>query len=316
MADKKLKLFSANANIPLAEEIAEYLSIPLGKAEAKTFEDKEIFMEIKESVRGCDVFIIQPTCYPVNDNLMELLIMVDSLRRASADRITAVMPYYGYARQERKTRARDPISAKLVANLLAAAGVNRVITLDLHANAIQGFFDIPVDHLLGVPLLAESYKDLPDKNLVVVSPDLGGVSRAREMANRLGVNIAIIDKRRPAANQAEIMHVIGDIKHKNVIMVDDIIDTAGTITKGAEVLRKLGALDIYACCTHAVFSPPALERLQKSVIKEVLTTNSIPIYYERQGECSKIKVISVAAIVGEGIIRTHKDLSVSRLFVN
>ncbi len=314
MSSSKLKLFSANANLPLAEEIAEYLGVPVGSAKVKTFCDGEIALEINESVRGCDVFIVQPTCYPANDNVMQLLIMIDAMRRASADRITAVMPYYGYARQERKIKARDPISAKLMANLLTAAGADRVITMDLHAGAIQGFFDIPVDHLLGVPLLAEYYKGLALSDLVVVSPDLGGVTRARRLANRLGADIAIIDKRRPEANQAEIMHVIGDIKGKNAIMVDDIIDTAGTITKGAAALSSMGAKSVYACCTHPVFSPPALERLEESVICEVLTTNTIPIDFKRQGQCSIIKVISVAALIGEAIIRIHENLSVSRLF--
>ncbi len=314
MTSRKLKLFSANANFSLAEEIAEYLGVSVGLAKVKTFADGEIAIEIGESVRGADVFIVQPTCAPVNDNLMELLIMIDAMRRASAQRITAVVPYYGYARQERKTKARDPISAKLVANLLTAAGADRLIAMDLHASAIQGFFDIPVDHLPGVPLLAEYYRNLDSKNLIVVSPDVGGVARARNMANRLGVDIAIIDKRRQEANKAEIMHVIGDIKGKHVIMVDDMIDTAGTITKGAQVLRDMGAEEIYACCTHAVFSPPAMERLTHSVISEVLTTNTIPINYERQGYCNKIKILSVASLLGEAIIRIHEDLSVSRLF--
>ncbi len=314
MNSRKLKLFSANANFPLAEEIAEYLGISVGLAKVKTFADGEIAIEIGESVRGADVFIVQPTCAPVNDNLMELLIMIDAMRRASAQRITAVVPYYGYARQERKTKARDPISAKLVANLITASGADRIITMDLHASAIQGFFDIPVDHLPGVPLLAEYYRNLDTKNLVVVSPDVGGVTRARNMANRLGVDIAIIDKKREEANKAEIMHVIGDIKGKNVIMVDDMIDTAGTITKGAQVLRNMGAEEIYACCTHSVFSPPAMERLEHSVITEVLTTNTIPINYERQGYCSKIKILSVASLLGEAMIRIHENLSVSRLF--
>ncbi|MGI5891146.1 MAG: ribose-phosphate diphosphokinase [Bacillota bacterium] len=314
MSNSKLKLFSANANMPLAEEIAEYLGISVGDSRVTTFKDGELFLEVGESVRGADVFIVQPTCYPVNDHMMELLIMIDAMRRASAQRITAVIPYYGYARQERKSKARDPITAKLMANLLTAAGADRMITLDLHANAIEGFFDIPVDHLPGVPLLAEYYKTLPNENLVVVSPDLGGVTRARNLANRLGVDIAIIDKRRPAANQAEIMHVIGDIVHKNIIMIDDIIDTAGTITKGAAVLKEMGAENIYACCTHAVFSPPALERLENSVIDHVLTTDTIPINKQRQGECSKIKVLSVAPLIGEAIIRIHENLSVSRLF--
>lgn len=314
MTNFKLKLFSANANNQLAEEIAEYMGIQLGQAKVKNFADGEIAIEIGESVRGCDVFIVQPTCAPVNDNLMELLIMIDALRRASAARITAVIPYYGYARQERKTKARDPISAKLVANLISAAGADRVIVMDLHANAIQGFFDIPVDHLPAVPLLAEYYKNMDSKDLVVVSPDVGGVVRARNMANRLGVQLAIIDKRREEANKSEVMHVIGDIRDKNVIMVDDMIDTAGSITKGAIALKNMGARDIYACCTHPVFSPPALERLEESPIKEVLVTNTIPMSPGYSEHCSKIKVLSVAAMLGEAVIRIHEDLSVSRLF--
>lgn len=316
MNNSKLKLFSANANKALAEEIAEYLGVTVGNSKMTTFKDGELYLEIGESVRGADVFVVQPTCYPVNNHLMELLIMIDAMRRASAQRITAVIPYYGYARQERKTKARDPITAKLVANLLTAAGADRVMSLDFHAGAIEGFFDIPVDHLPGVPLLAEYYKTLPTENLVVVSPDAGGVTRARKLANKLGldVDIAIIDKRRPAANQAKIMHVIGDIADKDVIMVDDMIDTAGTITQGAAVLKKMGAKNIYACCTHAVFSPPALERLENSVISQVVTTNTIPINYDRQGQCSKIKVLSVAPLIGEAIIRIHENLSISRLF--
>lgn len=314
MSYHKLKLFSANANNSLAEEIAEYLGIPVGISKVKAFADGEICLEINESVRGADVFIVQPTCYPVNNHIMELLIMIDAMKRASAQRITAVIPYYGYARQERKTKARDPISAKLMANLITAAGADRVVAMDLHANAIQGFFDIPLDHLPGVPLLAEYYKNMELKNVVVVSPDLGGVTRARDLANRLGADIAIIDKRRPEPNQSEIMHVIGDIDGKTIIMVDDMIDTAGTITKGAQVLKDMGAVQIFACCTHAVFSPPALERLEESVISEVLTTNTIPIDFERQGNCSKIRIISVAALLGEAIIRIHENLSVSRLF--
>ncbi|MBQ1501904.1 MAG: ribose-phosphate pyrophosphokinase [Firmicutes bacterium] len=312
--NSKLKVFTANANHKLAEEITEYLGINLGKAQVKNFADGEIAIEIGESVRGCDVFIVQPTCAPVNDNLMELLIMIDALRRASAARITAVVPYYGYARQERKTKARDPISAKLVANLITEAGADRLIVMDLHANAIQGFFDIPVDHLPAAPLLAEYYKNMDAKDLVVVSPDVGGVVRARNLANRLGVPLAIIDKRREEANKAEIMNIIGDIDGKKVIMIDAMIDTAGTITQGAKALQDLGAREVYACCTHPVFSPPAMERLEGSVIKEVLVTNTIPIDHERQGNCSKIKVLSVAALLGEAIIRNHENLSVSRLF--
>ena len=314
MTLRKLKLFTGNANPKLAQEIADYLGIELGKSKVKTFCDGEIAIEINESVRGADVFIVQPTCYPTNDNIMELLIMIDAMKRASAQRITAVIPYYGYARQERKSKARDPISAKLMANLITAAGADRVISMDLHASAIQGFFDIPLDHLPGVPLLAEYYKNMGLEDIVVVSPDIGGVVRARNMAQRLGTEIAIIDKRRPEANKAEIMNVIGNIKDKNLIMVDDIIDTAGTITKGAEVLMNMGAKSVYACCTHAVFSPPAVERLQNSVIKEVMITNTIPLDAERQGACDKIKSISVASLLGEAIIRIHEDLSVSKLF--
>ncbi len=314
MNTHRLKLFSGNANYHLGEEIAEYLGISMGLAKVKTFADGEVSIEIHESVRGCDIFIVQPTSAPVNNSLMELLIMIDAMRRASAERITAVIPYYGYARQERKSKARDPISAKLVANLITAAGADRIVSMDLHAGAIQGFFDIPVDHLPGVPLLAEYYKNMDNKNLVVVSPDVGGVVRARNMAKRLGVDLAIIDKRREEANNAEIMHVIGNIRGKNVIMVDDMIDTAGTITKGAAKLRELGAKEIYACCTHPVFSPPAMERLEQSTISEVLVTNTIPIDYQRQGYCSKIKVLSIAALLGEAIVRIHENLSVSRLF--
>ena len=310
----KLRVFTANANRPLAEEICEYLSIPLGLSITNAFCDGEIQLEIQESVRGDDVFVVQPTCYPTNDNLMQMLIMIDAMKRASARRITAVVPYYGYARQERKSKARDPISAKLVANLLTAAGADRMITMDLHANAIQGFFDIPVDHLPGVPLLAEYYKSMQNRKLVVASPDLGGVTRARDLANRLGANLAIIEKLRKKANESEVMNVIGSVEGCTVIMIDDIIDTAGTITKGAAKLKELGAEEVYACCTHPVFSPPAMANINKSVITEVLTTNTIPIDYARQGESDKIKVLSVAALLGEAIRRIHEELSVSKLF--
>jgi ribose-phosphate pyrophosphokinase len=314
MSDMKLKLFSANANPELAREIADYLGLSLGAAKVNRFADGEIGLAIDESVRGADVFILQPTCAPVNDHMMELLIMIDAVRRASARRITAVIPYYGYARQERKSRARDPISAKLVANLLTAAGAGRIIAMDLHASAIQGFFDIPVDHLPGVPILAEYYKSKGLENVVVVSPDLGGVTRARNLANRLGAEIAIIDKRRPQPNVAEIMNIIGDIEGKTAIMADDIIDTAGTITLGAKALLDLGAKEVHACCTHAVLSSPALERLEASVIKEVVVTNTIPFNPQNNEICSKIKVLSVAPLLGEAIIRIHENLSVSRLF--
>ncbi|MCL1974744.1 MAG: ribose-phosphate pyrophosphokinase [Firmicutes bacterium] len=314
MSDTKVKLFSGNANRELAEEISEYIGVAMGLSNVLRFADGEIAVEIGESVRGADVFIVQPTCAPVNDHLMELLIMIDAARRASALRITAVIPYYGYARQERKTKARDPISAKLIANLITAAGADRITTMDLHASAIQGFFDIPVDHLPGVPLLAEHYKNSGLSNLMVVSPDVGGVTRARNLANHLGVNLAIIDKRRPKENLAEIMHIIGDVKGKNVIMADDMIDTAGTITKGAEALLNFGANSVYACCTHGVLTAPAMERLEKSPICEILTTNTVPLDPKRQGHCSKIKVLSVATLMGEAIIRIHENLSVSRLF--
>jgi len=309
---KALKIFSGNANRELAEEIAEYVGVELGAAEISRFSDGEIQVKINESVRGADVFIVQPTCTPVNENLMELLIMVDAMRRASARRITAVIPYYGYARQDRKTRARDPITAKLVANLLTASGARRVVTIDLHAGQIQGFFDIPVDHLLGGPILAQYFMQLRLENVVVVSPDVGGVARARGLAERIAAPIAIIDKRRPEPNVAEITNVIGEIKGKNVIMIDDIIDTAGTITKGAAALRELGAKDIYVCCTHPVFSGPAVERLKNSVIREVVVTNTIRLPEEKWFD--KVKVLSVAPLLGEAIIRIYEDLSVSKLF--
>ncbi len=309
---QQLKIFTGNANSALAEEIAHYLGVSVGAAKVTHFSDGEIQVKINESVRGADVFIIQPTCEPVNEHLMELLVMVDAVRRASARRITAVTPYYGYARQDRKARARDPITAKLVANLITASGARRVITMDLHAGQIQGFFDIPVDHLPGVPLLAQYFIQRKLDNVVVVSPDLGGVQRARDLAERIGASIAIIDKRRPEPNVAEIMHVIGDIRGKKVIMIDDIIDTAGTITQGAVALKKLGAQDVYACCTHPVLSGPAVDRLADAPIQEVLVTNTIPLPESKM--IDKIKILSVAPLLGEAIIRIHEDLSVSKLF--
>lgn len=309
---KRFKIFSGNANRQLALDICQYLGVTLGDSVVSRFSDGEIQVKINESVRGADVFIIQPTSSPVNEHLMELLVMIDAIRRASARRITAVIPYYGYARQDRKTRARDPITAKLTANLLHAAGARRVITMDLHAGQIQGFFDIPVDHLPGVPILAEYFSQNKIKDLVVVSPDIGGVTRARDLAERLGVPLAIIDKRRPEPNVAEVTNVIGKIKDKRVIMIDDIIDTAGTITKGAQALLERGAKEIYACCTHAVLSGPAVERLKNSVIKELVVTNTIPLTEEKMFD--RVKVLSVAPILGEAIIRIHEDLSVSKLF--
>ncbi|MGI6226286.1 MAG: ribose-phosphate pyrophosphokinase [Peptococcales bacterium] len=309
---RNIKLLTGNANRQLAEEIAEYMGLELASCKVGRFSDGEINMTIDESVRGADVFIIQPTPTPVNDNLMELLIMIDAVRRASARRITAVLPYYGYARQDRKARARDPITAKLVANLIIQAGARRVLTMDLHAGQIQGFFDVPVDHLLGVPILAEYYKNKNLDDVVVVSPDMGGVTRARNLAERIGAPLAIIDKRRPMPNVSEVMNIIGDIKGKNVIMTDDIIDTAGTITNGAEALMERGAQCVFACCTHAVLSGPAITRLDKSPIKELVITNTIPVSPEKK--LAKIKVLSVAPIMGEAIIRIHEDLSVSKLF--
>lgn len=308
----RLKIFTGSANPALAEEIAQYLGVAVGDTRCTRFSDGEIQVEINESVRGADVFIIQPTCSPINEHLMELLIMIDAVRRASARRITAVIPYYGYARQDRKTRARDPITAKLVANILVASGARRVLCMDLHAGQIQGFFDIPVDHLPGVPILAEYIKQLHLENLVVVSPDLGGVTRARGLAERLNAGMAIIDKRRPEPNVAEVTGLIGTIQDKNVVMLDDIIDTAGTITEGAVALKKWGARDIYVGCTHPILSGPAIKRLQEAPIKEVIVTNTIPVPPEKM--IDKIKVLSVAPLLGEAIIRIHEDLSVSKLF--
>ena len=309
---KSLKIFTGNSNPILAQEIAEYLGIELGKCKVDRFSDGEIFLTVDESVRGADVFIIQSTSTPVNDNLMELLIIIDAMRRASAKRITAVLPYYGYARQDRKARARDPITAKLVANLIIQAGARRVLTMDLHAGQIQGFFDIPVDHLLGVPILAEYYLNKKLDDVVVVSPDMGGVTRARNLAERIGAPLAIIDKRRPMPNVSEVMNLIGDVKGKNVIMTDDIIDTAGTIVSGAQALKDFGAKDVYACCTHAVLSGPAFERIKNSPITELVTTNTIST--TNKPEMDKLKVLSVAPIMGEAILRIHEDLSVSKLF--
>lgn len=308
---RNLKIFTGNANPELATEIAEYLGIKLGAANVKHFSDGEISLMIDESVRGNDVYIIQPTCTPVNDSLMELLIMVDAIRRASAKRVTAVIPYYGYARQDRKSRGREPITAKLVANMITKAGARRVLAMDLHAGQIQGFFDIPVDNLYGQPIIAEYYKHKDRENLVVVSPDMGGVTRARNLAEHIGVPLAIIDKRRPMPNVAEVMNIIGEIEGKDVIMCDDMIDTAGTITGGAEALIKRGAKSVSACCTHAVLSGPAVERIEKSPISELVTTNTIPLGDKK---CDKIKVLSVAPVIGEAILRIHLDQSVSELF--
>lgn len=310
--DPKLKVFTCNANPQLAKEIAEHIGVPLGNAQAVQFSDGECQIKLNESVRGCDVFVIQPTSAPVNEHLMELLVMVDALKRASAKSINVVIPYYGYARQDRKARARDPITAKLVANLIETAGAQRVITMDLHATQIQGFFDIPVDHLLGVPILAKHFAEKGLKDIVVVSPDHGGVTRARKLAERLEAPIAIIDKRRPEPNVAEVMNIVGNIEGKTAIIIDDIIDTAGTITLAANALVEAGAREVYACCTHPVLSGPAIERITNSKIKELIVTNSIPLSEEKLTD--KITVLSVAPIIGEAIIRVHEELSVSKLF--
>ena len=312
---RNIKIFTANANPNLAEGIASVLGVPVGKSEVGKFSDGEIFVNIGETVRGSDVFVIQSTCSPVNRNLMELLIMVDAFRRASAARITAVMPYFGYARQDRKAKARDPISAKLVANLLTSAGADRVLTMDLHAAQIQGFFDIPVDHLLGLNILYQYYEEKFSRSMddvVIVSPDFGSVTRARKFAQKLGVPIAIIDKRRPRPNVAEIMNIIGDVNGKKVILVDDMIDTAGTITAGSQALIDMGATEIYACCSHAVLSGPAVERLENSPIKELVFLDTIPV---DTSVSKKFKSLSVAPVFAEAIERIHEDLSVSTMFV-
>lgn len=307
-----LKLFAGNANPALAQEISDHIGIPLGQSKVSKFSDGEANVQIEESVRGCDVFVIQPTCEPVNDNIMELLIMVDAMRRASARRITAVLPYFGYARQDRKAKGREPITAKLMANIITEAGAGRVLTMDLHAQQIQGFFDVPVDHLVSYPLIANYYHDLGLKNIVVVAPDVGGVARARKLAEALGgAPIAIIDKRRPMPNVSEIMNIIGDIEGRDVIMIDDIIDTAGTITNAATALQARGANDIYVACTHPVMSGPAIDRIEASAIKEVLATNTIPTDHKN---CAKIKVLSVAPLFAEAIMRIYQDVSVSEMF--
>ncbi len=314
VTNDSIKIFTCNANIPLANGIAKKLGLTLGNSEALRFSDGEICIRINELVRGVDVFIVQPTCPPVNENLMELLIMIDALRRASAGRITAVMPYFGYARQDRKARARDPISAKLVADILTTAGADRLLTMDLHCDQIQGFFDIPVDHLRGVQLFSDYYskkfEDLSD--VVVVSPDLGSVSRARSFAERLDVPLAIVDKRRPKQNVSEVMNIIGNIKDKKVIILDDMIDTGGSITNAANILKERGAVDVFACCTHGIFSGPALQRIEDSAISELVALNTIP--FEHSEITNKIKVLSVAGLFAKAISRVHDGLSISKLF--
>lgn len=309
---KSIKVLNCNANKDLAKDIAFNLGIPVGDAQVSTFSNGEIAVSINESIRGSDVFVVQSTSAPVNDNLMELLIMIDALKRASAGRINAVIPFYGYARQDRKSKSREPITAKLVANLIEAAGADRVITMDLHAPQIQGFFDIPVDHLYALPLFANYFLNKKLNDIVVVSPDVGGVTRARLLATKLEAPLAIIDKRRPKPNVSEVMNIIGDIADKHCIIIDDIVDTAGSIVNAAKVLKDMGAKDIYVACSHPVLSGPAFERIRDSVIKELIVTNTIPLPAGKPTE--KIKVLSVAPMFAEAIKRIYEGLSLSKLF--
>jgi ribose-phosphate pyrophosphokinase len=314
MTNDRLKIFTGNANPALAQEICQALGMELGRAMVRQFSDGEIYLQIKENVRGEDVFIVQPTCTPVERNLMELLLMMDALKRASAERITAVLPYYGYARQDRKDKPRVPISARLVAALLETAGASRLLALDLHAAQIQGFFDIPVDHLFAMPVLIEYFKSLNIPNITVVSPDAGGVERARAFAKRLSSPLAIIDKRREEANVAEVMNVVGDVAGRHCLLVDDLIDTAGTLVKGAEALLKKGAAGVSACATHAVLSGPALSRIEASSLQHVVFTNSIPLSKEAR-KSHRIKSLSIAKLLAEAIRSIHEETSVSVLFV-
>lgn len=311
--NSRLRLFSGSANVPLAQEVARYLGMDLGPMVRKRFADGELYVQIQESIRGCDVYLMQPSCCPVNDHLMELLIMIDACRRASARQITAVIPYYGYARADRKTAGRESITAKLVANLITQAGAGRILAMDLHSAQIQGYFDIPFDHVYGSPVLLDylASKQLPD--LVVVSPDVGGVARARAFAKKLDdAPLAIIDKRRQAHNVAEVMNLIGDVAGKTAVLVDDMIDTGGTISEGAKLLREQGARQVYACATHAVFSPPAVDRLASGLFEEVIVTNTIPVPEENRFK--QLTVLSVANLLGETIWRIHEDSSVSSMF--
>lgn len=310
----RLEVFSGRSNPALAKEIVKYLGIPLGKAEVKRFSDGETWVEIKENVRGADVFVVQPTSQPANENLMELLIMIDALKRASADRITAVVPYYGYARQERKVQPRTPISAKLVADLITAAGASRVLSVDLHAGQIQGFFNIPFDHLYAKPVMIDYLQKHISDELVVVSPDAGGAERARSYGKSLKAPLALIDKRRQAANVSEVMHIIGDVKNRTAVIIDDMIDTAGTMVQAAKALKENGAKAVYACCTHPVLSGPAVERIENSEIEEVVVTNTIQLS-DAAAKCKKIKVLSVANLLGEAMKRINNADSVSSLFI-
>ena len=309
---KKLKIFTGNANPALAKEICDYLGLPLGEAFVGRFNNGEVQIMIDESVRGKDVFIIQPTSYPVNDNLMELMVMADALKRASARHITAVVPYYGYARQDRKTRGREPITAKLVANLMQTSGITRLVTIDLHAGQIQGFFDVPVDHLYGASILAKYINEKNLEDVIVVSPDLGGVTRARDLADRIGAPIAIIEKKRPEPGVAKVMNLIGDVKGKNCIIVDDIVDTAGSLVEGAKALEEFGAKSVMAAVTHAVLTDPASERIANSNIKELIVTNTMPL--PENCKLPNVTQLSVAPLLGEAIMRIFHEVSVSNLF--
>ena len=310
----ELKIFSGRAHPALAQEICDYLGIPIGKLHAQNFSDGEIFCQIEENVRGRDIFLLQPITQPVNESLVELLILLDAFRRSSASRVTAVIPYYGYARQDKKDQPRVAITAKLVANLLSGAGADRILTMDLHAGQIQGYFDIPADHLFAAPVLLEAIRDLDLPDLLIVSPDAGGVARARAIAKRLGADIAIVDKRRTAPNQAEVMNVVGDVEGRDLLIIDDIIDTAGTLVNTIEALKAKGGNRILAAGIHAVLSGPALRRLQESSVETVLVTNTTPLE-EKLAACPKLKPLSVAPLLGEAIKRIHEDSSVSSLFV-
>jgi ribose-phosphate pyrophosphokinase len=314
MEEKGIFIFAGNSNPDLADKICDYLDLPLGGATVSTFSDGEIQIEINENVRGRDVFVIQSTCAPVNDNLVELLLMVDALKRSSARRITAVLPYFGYARQDKKVAPRVPISAKLVANMLTVAGAKRVITMDLHAGQIQGFFDIPVDNIFAAPVLIEHIRDNFNANLTIVSPDAGGVERARAFAKRLNADLAIIDKRRSAPNQAKAMAVIGDVTDKIAVILDDMADTAGTLTEAVEAIQKAGAREIHACCAHAVLSGPAIDRINESSLKSLVVTDTIPAG-DKVAACDKIVVLSISELVGEAIIRSYRGDSVTSLFI-
>lgn len=310
----RLRVFTGSANPALSERICQELAVPLGDCSVKTFSDGEIYLQIKENVRGMDVFVVQPTCTPVDRNLMELLLMTDALRRASAKRITAVMPYYGYSRQDRKDKPRVPISAKLVASLIVTAGADRVLSLDLHAGQLQGFFDVPVDHLFAAPVMVGYLKSLDLPNLTVVSPDAGGVERARAFGKRLAAPMAIIDKRREQVNVAEVMHVIGDVKNRTCLIVDDLVDTAGTLVKAVDALREQGALGVYACCTHPVLSGDALDHIEVSALTELVVSDSIPLS-PRAAVCDKIRQLSVAPMLAGAIESIYEETSVSRLFL-